>query len=123
TWEAGQARGRSWWRDPRWRALTLCLTACALATLLNPYGWRVYQYVFHTSGVAAARRIDEWVPPGLHLLVSKVWVISVLGLIVLFALPGRRPTAAEICLVLCFLPLACGSVRMVAWWLLVCAPI
>jgi hypothetical protein len=122
-WEAGRTHGRSLWRDPRLRQVALCLASCALATLLNPYGWRVYDYVAHTSGVAAARRIDEWVPPGLNLLVSKVWVVSVLGLIVLFALPGRRPTATEICLVLCFLPLACGSVRMVAWWLLVCAPI
>src|SRR5205823_118356 len=26
-------------------------------------------------------------------------------------------------LVVCFLPLACGSVRMIAWWLLVSAPL
>jgi hypothetical protein len=122
-WEAVRADRRSWWRDGRLRAVTLCLTACALATLLNPYGWRVYQYVAHTSGVAAGRHIDEWVPPGLNLLVSKVWVVSVLGLIVLFALPGRRPAVREICLVLCFLPPACGSVRMVAWWMLVATPI
>jgi len=123
TWEAARARGRSFWHDGRLRALALCLTGCLLATLLNPYGWRVYYYVWHTSGVAAARHIDEWVPPGLNLLVSKVWIVSVLGLIVLFALPGRRPSASEICLVLCFLPMACGSVRMVAWWLLVGTPI
>jgi hypothetical protein len=122
-WESVRAAGRSWWRDGRLRALALYLTACGLATLLNPYGWRVYQYVAHTSGVAAGRHIDEWVPPGLNLLVSKVWVVSVLGLIVLFALPGRRPSAREVCLVLCFLPPACGSVRMVAWWMLVAAPI
>jgi hypothetical protein len=122
-WDAARTQGRSFWCDPRLRQLTLCLAACALLTLVNPYGWRVYQYVFHTSGVAAARRIDEWVPPGLNLLVSKVWIVSVLGLIVLFALPGRRPTATEICLVLCFLPLACGSVRMVAWWMLIVPPI
>jgi hypothetical protein len=47
----------------------------------------------------------------------------VLLLLVLFALPRRRPTAREVILVLCFLPPACGSVRMVAWWLLVSAPI
>ncbi len=122
-WEAIRDHGRSWWRDGRLRALALCLAACVLATLLNPYGWRVYQYVVHTSGVATARRIDEWMPPGINQLVSRMWVVSVLGLIVLFALPGRRPRAREICLVLCFLPLACGSVRMVAWWLLVCTPI
>ncbi len=122
-WDAACTRGRSWWRDGQLWAMALCLTACGLATLLNPYGWRVYQYVLHTSGVAAARHIDEWMPPGLDLVVSKVWVVSVLGLIVLFALPGRRPPARAICLVLCFLPLACGSVRMVAWWLLVATPI
>jgi hypothetical protein len=122
-WDAVRSRGRSWWRDGRLCLLGLCLTACLLATLVNPYGWKVYHYVFHTSGVAAARRIDEWLPPGLGHLVSKMWVVSVLGLVVLFALPGRRPRASEVCLVLCFLPLACGSVRMVAWWLLVFMPV
>ena len=122
-WEAIWTRGRDCWRDGRLRALSLCLAACVLATLVNPYGWRVYQYVFHTSGVAAARRIDEWLPPGLNLLVGKLWIISVLGLIVLFAISRRRPKPSEICLVLCFLPLACSSVRMVAWWLLAITPI
>jgi hypothetical protein len=36
---------------------------------------------------------------------------------------GRRPGARELCLIGCYLPLACGSVRMVAWWLLAIAPI
>ena len=121
--EAWWARGRDAWRDPRVGALAACLAVSTAATLLNPYGWRVYEYVGQTSSVAAARRIDEWVPPGLHLLVSKVWVLSVLGLVVLFALPGRRPRARDVVLVCCFLPLACGSVRMVAWWLLICAPV
>src|SRR5262249_40547815 len=122
-WEALWTRGRDCWRDGRLWALPLCLAACVLATLVNPYGWRVYQYVFHTSGVAAARRIDEWIPPGLNLLVGKMWIVSVLGLIVLFALSRRRPKASEICLVLCFLPFAGSSVRMIAWWLVAITPI
>jgi hypothetical protein len=110
-------------RDGRVWALGLCLAASVAATSANPYGWKVYEYVRVTSSAAAARRIDEWVPPGLDLLVGKVWVLSVLLLVVLFALPRRRPSAREVFLVLCFLPLACGSVRMVAWWLLISAPI
>src|SRR5205823_9959358 len=35
----------------------------------------------------------------------------------------RLPSAREVCLILCFLPLACGSARMVAWWLLGTAPV
>src|SRR5207247_4382120 len=67
--------------------------------------------------------IDEWLPPGLGLLAGKVWVLSLVLMLILFALPGRRPTRRELCLACCFLPLACGSVRMVTWWLLVSAPI
>jgi hypothetical protein len=122
-WDASWQRRWGALRDGRVWALAICLGASVAATAVNPYGWKVYQYVHTTSTAAAARRIDEWVPPGLDLLVGKVWVLSVLLLLLLFALPRRRPSARELILVLCFLPLACGSVRMVAWWLLVSAPI
>jgi hypothetical protein len=111
------------WRDTRCRALALCLAVSVLATLANPYGWKVYLYVRTTSIAASSRHIDEWVPPGLNLMVGRVWVLSMLLLLVLFTLPRRRPTTREVCLLLCFLPLACGSVRMVSWWLLITAPI
>src|SRR5207244_3471403 len=84
---------------------------------------RVYQYVGVTSTAAAGRNIDEWLPPGLDLLTGKVFAISVVLVMVLFALHGRRPSIKQLCLAACFLPLACGSVRMVAWWLLAMAPI
>ncbi len=119
-----------WWSEgwtflgsARFLSFLACLGACVLATLINPYGWKVYEYVGVTSSVPSSRRIDEWLPPGMDQLVGKIWVLSVLALLVLFALPRRRPNIREVCLVLCFFPLACSSVRMVNWWLLVCAPI
>jgi hypothetical protein len=115
--------GRGVLHDGRAWAQACCLAASFLATLANPYGWRVYQYVGLTSAAASARRIDEWVPPSLDQLTGKVFVLSVLLLLVLLALPGRRPRIRDVCLTVCFLPAACGSVRMVAWWLLVIAPI
>jgi hypothetical protein len=101
----------------------LCLLASLAATLANPYGWRVYDYVILTSNVASGRPIDEWLPPSLHLLTGKVWALSLLLLLIGLAFSPRRPTVREVCLLVCFLPLACGSVRMVAWWLLICTPI
>jgi hypothetical protein len=101
----------------------LCLAGSAAATLANPYGWHVYEYVGLTSNVASGRPIDEWLPPGLNTLTGKVWVLSLILMLVLFALSRRRPRWTELCLIGCFLPLACGSVRMVAWWLLICTPI
>lgn len=113
-------------RPPGWKHLEMwlrCLAASVAATCANPYGWRVYEYVLLTSNSASGRHIDEWLPPSQHSLTGMIWVLSLLALIVLFGLSRRRPRWSELCLIACFLPLSCGSVRMVAWWLLVCTPI
>jgi hypothetical protein len=122
-WESCVSRRMCFWQDKELISLSVCMVACFLATFVNPYGWNVYRYVGVTSSVANARRIDEWLPPGLLLFVGKIWVISVLMVVLLFALPGRRPKVSEVSLVLCFLPFSCGSIRMAAWWLLIIAPI
>jgi hypothetical protein len=100
-----------------------CLGACVAATLLNPYGWHVYEFVALTSSTALARHIDEWLPPTPGLLIGKVWIASILVTLVLCAMPGRRPSVRELCLMAVFLPATFGSVRMVAWWLLIVTPI
>jgi hypothetical protein len=105
------------------RGWLLCLLASLTATLANPYGWRVYEYVSLTSKMASGRPIDEWLPPSLHLLAGKIWALSLLFLLIGLAFSRRRPAVRDICLLCVFLPLACGSVRMIAWWLLLCTPI
>jgi hypothetical protein len=105
--------------------LALCLGASALATLVNPYGWGIYRYVGLTSNTAALRRIDEWVPPGLDQWIGVAFFVSLpllAGLVLAAWRRGRGVSLTEAFLIACFLPLACGSVRMVAWWLLVIAP-
>src|SRR5262249_44295414 len=42
-WEAWRAGNL--WRDRRLWSLALCLVGCLLATLANPYGWAIYEYV------------------------------------------------------------------------------
>src|SRR5262249_3103722 len=66
-------------RDGRVRAHGLCLLASLLATLANPYGWRVYLYVRTTSAVASVRGIEEWLPPSFGMLIGWFWLVSVLG--------------------------------------------
>lgn len=106
---------------------SVCLIASTLATLCNPYGWNIYRYVLQTSNIAAARGIDEWLPPGLDQLIGLAFYTSlpVVAALVVLAWKKRGTTllsVQEIALIACFLPLACGSVRMVAWWLLAMAP-
>jgi hypothetical protein len=101
----------------------VCLAGCVAATLVNPYGWRVYEYVGLTSGTASSRHIDEWLPPGLDSLTGKVLALSVTAGMILSSIAGRRPILRDMIVPCCFLPAACGSVRMVAWWLLAVTPV
>jgi hypothetical protein len=110
-------------RDGRVWSFAGCLVASAGATLINPYGWHIYEYVAITATSAASRGIDEWLPPTLNLLVGKMLLASVVLLVVLLALPGKRPTIRQACLLVCFLPVAYSSMRMIAWWFLITAPI
>jgi hypothetical protein len=114
--------------SPQRRALLFLAVggAAVAATLLNPYGWNIYAYVGQTSHLASARGIDEWLPPSYDQLIGIAFYAS----LPLFALVcgwawrhhGERLAAREWLLLACFLPLALGSVRMVAWWFLVIAP-
>src|SRR4029077_13154595 len=83
----------------------------------------VWEYVRQTSGIAAERKIDEWLPPGLGTLAGWVWFVSLVVFVVLLVLPGKRLNARQLVLLAVFLPLSCSSVRMIAWWLLVTTPI
>ena len=104
-------------------ALLACFAASALATLLNPYGVGIYEYVLTLSSRAAGRDLEEWLPPSMALWVGRALFVSVLGLIGLLLFSPRKPRARELVVALCFLPLACASVRMVPWWLLAVAPV
>lgn len=100
----------------------LCIALSLAATLANPYGWHVYEYVGATASRAASRRIDEWLPPGLDSLTGIVWAGSVAALLLLSA-GKQRPALRDVILLCCFFPLSCSAIRMVAWWLLLVAPI
>lgn len=119
-WRAGGPRGPVARRP---LALALCLAACMLATLANPYGWRAYHFVANTSAVAGGRPIGEWLPPSPDLLAGKLWVASLVAVVAGFGLSRVRPTAREACLAVLFVPLAATSVRMVAWWVLIVTPV
>src|SRR6185503_19622009 len=55
---------------------TFVIVLSLAATLVNPYGWRIYQYVGLTSNIAAVRRIDEWLPPSWDQWIGVAWFLS-----------------------------------------------
>lgn len=94
-----------------------------LATLLNPYGWHVYQYAGSITARASGRGIEEWLAPNLHQWIGLIFFASPVLLAICYSAARRRPRPIEICFMLLFFPLACRSVRMTAWWFLAIAPI
>lgn len=99
--------------------------AAAGATLINPYGWEIYVYAQHTSGISAARRIDEWLPPSWDQGIGVAWFVSLPIVIMTLGWSwsiGRRVSWREAFLLLCFGFLAARSIRMVVWWLIIIAP-
>jgi len=86
----------------RW---TLLIVACGLATLVTPYGWRLWQFLWQTVGLER-RDITEWGPIwGTPVLNWVPWFVMVGG--ALWALTLRRWPAAVV-----LLALAYGSARV-----------
>src|SRR5262249_23580194 len=116
-------RARAWTR--RLALLTMSLALCLGATLLNPYGADIYQYVGLTSQRAKERGIDEWLAPSFDQGIGLAFFISlplVAGVIIAaWKKPRQALSLEEALLLLVFLPLAAFSIRMVAWWLVVVA--
>lgn len=128
------------------RPLTACFMVSTLATLANPYGWGIYFYVGQTSNLAAARGIDEWLPPGFDTMIGLAFYASLailVGIVMACRMQGGQLASGsplntgsssqhdeegnwvstrELLLIGCFGFLAVGSVRMVAWWLIAIAP-
>lgn len=122
-WDGWRNRHAAPWRDRRTLCLAACLAAAAAAMLANPYRWNVFQYVGITTARATSRDVMEWKAIPLTALIGKMWVASLLLLLVSFLLPGRRPRARDLILVFVFLPPAYGAARMMGWWFLICLPI
>jgi hypothetical protein len=68
----------------RWEECAI-LCVAMLATLVNPYGWHVYEYVRTTSSRATRRVIQEWLRPDVFSFHGAFWLATILvvaGLVV-----------------------------------------
>jgi hypothetical protein len=107
---------RDWWAVPT-------LLVSIVATLANPYGWHVYEYVQTTSSRATSRVIQEWLRPDPATFHGAFWLATLIGVLVL-AIVRRRELKGWMWVVLpAFAAISCTSVRMSIWWYLVAAPI
>lgn len=112
-------------RPAQRRALHLgvLLAACALATLVNPYGYTLYPWVLKLLGNPFFMNLNhEWKPPPFGDTGSFRFELLMLLYPVMLALSRRRPNLIELGLGVVWLHFAFNGFRYVALWVLVAIP-
>lgn len=116
--------GLAWLEDHRqdaeaWRVL-VAGGAAFLATLLNPYGIRVWMYVVDLSShPIVTQRIGEWGPPSFQTITGFAFFVSLLAIGVFLARSGRPIGWSPLALLGVFAVLGMLQIRGVAWWAIV----
>jgi hypothetical protein len=114
--------GLAWLEDRRDRApvarTTLVATAVAcVATLANPFGWRVLGYTVQIGTNSTIRNlISEWRPTTVTMAAGAAFFGSVAGLAVYLARSERKVPWLTLLRLGIFFALGLPAVRGVMWW-------
>lgn len=94
-----------------------------LATLLTPWGLKIYQTILNVESENFANLVSEWYPPTIHEPAGLVFFCALLGLFALKNIEKSALTKEEILMILPFTFLALHSQRAIVWWAIVTVPI
>lgn len=104
------------WRDHRLRRLLLMTALAVVATLLNPYGARLYAEVLAISRNPNLGRLIEWQALGLRSVQGEIASGLAVALVVAYTLSRRRIPAGEVLALVGLGAAAFCSARMILWW-------
>jgi hypothetical protein len=118
------------WVEDRWtrgrasHTLLLAGLGSLLATMLNPFGYRVWSYAVGLATNPVIRNwIVEWRPPTIETFAGIVFFLSIVVVAALLIARVRRPVPwGSLVPLVVFLALALAAIRGVLWWMLI-API
>lgn len=117
----GLVRGAMMWQEKelRWQEVG-CLGIFLLATLVNPYGWRLWEEVWRQiSDTKLAWRISEWMPTFLVPVFPYLFLVSWIFLLYRY---WRRFGWSEIALYFFLLILSLKNLRHVPFFVLYALP-
>lgn len=79
------------------RDLALIVLLSALATLVNPYGWRLHVHIYHyLSNRFLMDHIDEFQSPNFHGVAQKCFAALLLLTLIAFAAKRREPAGVRL---------------------------
>jgi hypothetical protein len=104
--------------------LTLLSAGAFLGTLVNPYGWRLYPWIFQLLGDPFFMNLNiEWLSPNFHLPGAFRYELLMLLFPALLAVSRRRPDLVSLSLAVVWLHFALNGGRYVALWVVVVVPL
>jgi len=110
-----------WARGRVSRTLLLAGFGSLLATMVNPYGYRVWSYAVGLATNHVIRNsIEEWGPPTIETVTGIVFFLSIVVVAALLIARVRRPVPwGSLVPLVVFLAIALVALRGVSWWTMV----
>ncbi len=106
------------------KAYWVCLAACAVATLVTPYGPGVLGYVAQLGNNTIVRQFaSEWAPTSTATWDGALFFVSVLLVFMLLLRSPVRVSRSESVTLVAFGLLGLLAVRNIVWWGMILAPI
>jgi len=109
-------RVSSMFRDRHARRLLLTTELAAAATLLNPYGLRLYAEVLSFSGNQNLQDLIEWNSLNFRSMQGQLAAGTALALAIVYRLSPRRVSAGELLALVVLGAAGMWSARMLIWW-------
>ncbi len=94
-----------------------------LATLLTPWGLKLYQSVLNVESENFANLVSEWYPPTIHEQAGFIFFSMLLFLFILQNFRKQSLSRLELLTLVVFTLLALHSQRAIIWWAIVVSPI
>jgi hypothetical protein len=109
----------------RLQHVVLLLVTAAAVTLINPYGWKLYPWVFHLLGNEFFMNLHtEWLSPNFHDAGALRYESIMLAFPLLLAFSRRKSVSlVALALSLVWLHFALNGMRYVALWVVIVVPL
>lgn len=104
------------WRDSRVRRNVLMTELAVAATLLNPYGLRIYGEALSLANHPNAVGLMEWEPLNLQKMAGLVAALIAAQLMMLYRFSPRRVSSVEVLWLFGFGAAGMWSSRLLVWW-------